>query len=114
VAGSQWHSGEMDHRHSVARPPVPDVLRPFVDPSGRLVQVPRREEKRVAALSWVAHSLPHGLELSEVELNSLLREFHDDVAMLRRYLVDYALVQRPEAGRYRIPPHDQDHATPAG
>lgn len=87
----------------VERPPVPAVLRPFVDPAGRLVQMPKREHKRMVALAWVAASLPRGVEVSEVEVNALLRQFNDDVAMLRRYLVDYGMVERPEPGRYRLP-----------
>ena len=85
------------------RPPVPTVLRPFVDPEGRLIQMPKREQKRIEALRWVAASLPGPAEVGEVEVNALLRQFHDDVAMLRRYLVDYGLVERPSAGRYVLP-----------
>lgn len=87
----------------MSSPAVPASLRPFVDPDGRLIQLPRREHKRIAALAWIAARLPRGVELEETEMNALLREVDDDVAMPRRYLVDYGLIDRPQPGRYRIP-----------
>lgn len=84
-------------------PAVPSSLQPFVDSSGRLIQLPKREKRRIEALQWVAAGLPRGVEVIETEVNATLREVNDDVAMLRRYLVDYGFIDRPEPGRYRLP-----------
>lgn len=84
-------------------PAVPSSLRPFVDPDGRLIQMPKREKKRIEALSWIAAGLPRDVEVSETQINTMLRELNDDVAMLRRYLVDYGFIDRPTPGRYRLP-----------
>jgi hypothetical protein len=63
--------------------------------------MPVKEPLRVQLLTWVAGTLPADTELTEVEINRALRPIHEDVAMLRRYLVDYGLVERPAPGRYR-------------
>ncbi|USQ80249.1 DUF2087 domain-containing protein [Ornithinimicrobium faecis] len=80
--------------------PPPDLARLF-NKQGDLVSMPVKEPLRVQLLTWVASTLPEG-ELSEVEINAALRPIDDDVAMLRRYLVDYQLVERPEPGVYRV------------
>lgn len=53
-------------------------------------------------LTWIASTLPDDRELTEIEVNVALRPIHADVAMLRRYLVDYRLVERPRPGVYRV------------
>ncbi len=92
-------------------PAVSSSLQPFVDSSGRLIQMPKREKKRIEALQWVAAGLPRGVDKSETEMNAVLREVNDDVAMLRRYLVDYGFIDRPEPGRYRLPDEPRSSAS---
>lgn len=84
--------------------PPPDLARLF-NKRGDLVSMPVKEPLRVQLLTWIASTLPDG-NLQETEINAALRPLHDDVAMLRRYLVDYGLVERPEAGVYRVPAAD--------
>lgn len=78
-------------------------LAPFFDAEGAMISMPRKEAKRIKALEWLVTQLPPGARLTEVEMNAELRPIFDDVAMLRRYLVDYGMVQRPEPGIYIIP-----------
>lgn len=78
-------------------------LAPFFDPSGAMISMPRKEGKRIRVLEWLVTQLPAGATLTEVEMNAELRPVFDDVAMLRRYLVDYGMVQRPKPGIYVIP-----------
>lgn len=81
--------------------PPPELARLF-DKRGDLVSMPVKEPLRVQLLTWVAGTLPTDTDLAEVEINRALRPIHDDVAMLRRYLVDYGLVERPRPGVYRV------------
>ncbi len=78
-------------------------LAPFFDREGAMISMPRKDAKRIRLLEWLVTQLPPGATLTEVEMNTELRPIFDDVAMLRRYLVDYGLVQRPEPGVYVIP-----------
>lgn len=80
--------------------PPPPLDRLF-NGKGRLTQMPVREALRRELMAWVATLLPPGRDLPETEVNNLLRPVDDDVAMLRRYLVDYGMVQRPRPGTYR-------------
>jgi hypothetical protein len=85
--------------------PPPPLDRLF-NGKGRLTQMPVREPLRRELMAWVATLLPPGRDLPETEVNNLLRPVDDDVAMLRRYLVDYGMVQRPRPGTYRRPVED--------
>lgn len=85
------------------RPVPPPPLDRLFNGAGRLTQMPVKEPLRLELMHWVASLLPTGRELSEFEVNNLLRPVDDDVAMLRRYLVDYGLVDRPRPGTYLRP-----------
>ena len=76
------------------------VLRDFfVD--GRLKQIPAQRKKRVFVLQHLLSRFTPGREYSEREVNDLLRTAHEDVATLRRELVDYGFMTR-EKGIYRV------------
>jgi hypothetical protein len=81
---------------------VPDdaarVLRTFFR-DGRLVQIPRQRAKKLVILDVLAQEFEVGRRFPESEVNDILRRFHDDVAALRRYLVDEEFLDR-EAGEY--------------
>lgn len=78
-------------------------LAPFFDRDGAMISMPRKEAKRIRLLEWLVTQLPAGATLTEIQMNAELRPIFDDVAMLRRYLVDYRLIERPEPGVYVIP-----------
>ena len=75
------------------------ILRSFFDADGRLVSVPARRGKRLVVLDHLAQRFEPGERYSETEVNNRLREVHDDVAVLRRHLVDEGFLSR-EAGVY--------------
>src|SRR5829696_1974988 len=76
------------------------VLRAFFDGS-RLRQIPASRKKRVIVLRRLLERFAPGRSYPESEVNQLLREAHDDVATLRRELVDYGFMVR-DRGIYRI------------
>jgi hypothetical protein len=75
------------------------VLRVFLGPDGRLVRIPAKHTKRLVVLDLLAQEFVPGERYSEVEVNNRLRPFHDDVAALRRYMVENLFLAR-EAGVY--------------
>jgi hypothetical protein len=77
------------------------VARNFVTEDGRLQALPAREAKRRLVLAWVASRFEPGRDYAEREVNGLLLPVFDDVASLRRYLVDEGFLER-EAGVYRL------------
>lgn len=75
------------------------VLRAFVSADGRLVRIPAKHTKRLVVLDLLAQEFVPGERYDESEVNNRLRPFHDDVAALRRYLVENLFLAR-EAGVY--------------
>ncbi len=76
------------------------VLRDFFD-GARLKQIPAQRKKRVIVLQHLLTRFDPARDYSEREVNDLLRAAHDDVATLRRELVDYGFMVR-DRGIYRI------------
>jgi hypothetical protein len=76
-----------------------EVLRAFLDPDGTLRAIPARHAKRLVVLDHLAQQFEPGKRYSELEVNRRLRVFHDDVAALRRYLIEDGFLDR-ESGEY--------------
>ncbi len=76
------------------------VLRAFIV-GGRLASIPARDKKRGVVLRYLAERVfDEPRDYPEREVNERLATFHEDVATLRRALVDARLVVR-SGGRYR-------------
>lgn len=76
------------------------VLHDFFD-GERLKQIPAQRKKRVIVLEHLLGRFEPGREYPERTVNDLLRAAHDDVATLRRELVDYGYLNRAH-GVYRV------------
>jgi hypothetical protein len=74
------------------------VLRVFIR-DGRLVSIPASLSKRRIVLDYLAQEFEPGRSYSERQVNAMLRRWHEDVASLRRYLVDEEFLEREEGGR---------------
>ena len=70
------------------------VLRTFFDDEGRLTSIPAKRAKRLVVLDHLAQRFEPGERYPETEVNRRLREAHEDVAALRRYLVDEGFLSR--------------------
>ena len=82
----------------VSNPAVHRVLHTYLA-GGRLRTMPRRGAKRRIVLDYLATLFEPGVRYPESEVNAVLRPYHDDVAALRRYLIDEGLLGR-QAGVY--------------
>jgi biotin operon repressor len=75
---------------------------------GRLTSIPRRQTQRRIILEELARHFEWGRIYSEPEINAILKQVFDDVASLRRYLIDEQIMLR-ENGRYWLMrPHDEN------
>jgi hypothetical protein len=77
-------------------------LRAFFDRDGRITVMPARRTRRLALLNLLAQRFEPGEQYDETEVNRRLREVHDDVAMLRRYLVDEGFLDRQGGVYWRV------------
>lgn len=84
-------------RHSNQR----DPLDAHFDPDGRLRVLPSKQGQRRAVLERVAATLAPDRTWTEIELNAELRRVHDDVAALRRQMVEHKLLVRTPDGIYK-------------
>lgn len=66
--------------------------------AGRLVRIPARRGRRLVILDYLAQQFEPGIRYTEPEVNERLAEYHQDVAALRRYLVDEGLLDRAVDG----------------
>jgi hypothetical protein len=73
------------------------VLRTFIR-DGRLVAIPAPKGKRRIVLDYVAQEFEPGRRYSERRVNIMLGRWHEDVASLRRYLVDEGFLEREGGG----------------
>ena len=70
------------------------VLSDFTTKEGRLKALPTQEKKLLAVLRYVMRAFEAGQQYPEKEVNQRLSRYFDDTASLRRYLVDFKLMQR--------------------
>lgn len=75
------------------------VLRTFLQ-RGRLVTIPAQQKKRQIVLEKLVEEFEPGRPYSEPEVNQVLVAFHDDVASLRRGMIEFGLMERSQ-GIYR-------------
>lgn len=67
---------------------------------GRLTRIPTQLKKRLIVLEKIIQEFDPESEYTELEVNQILLEFHEDVATLRRELVDHRFMER-EKGIYQ-------------
>jgi hypothetical protein len=79
-------------------PAITRVLRAFII-DGALTTIPAPGRKRRIVLEYLATAFEPGVRYSEAQVNAILRSWHEDVAALRRYLVEDGLLSR-EQGEY--------------
>ncbi len=70
---------------------------------GRLINIPAQLKKRQIVLERLVQEFEPDRTYAEREVNQILVEFHDDVATLRRGMIEHGFMQR-EGGLYRRVP----------
>jgi ArsR family transcriptional regulator, arsenate/arsenite/antimonite-responsive transcriptional repressor len=69
------------------------VLRTFFK-QGRLIQIPAQQKKRQVILEEIVKIFTPGERYSEWDVNKMLVDFNEDVASLRRMLIEFELMRR--------------------
>ncbi|MFC9333017.1 DUF2087 domain-containing protein [Arthrobacter sp. NPDC057009] len=72
---------------------------------GRIDRYPANQADRRELLAWIAgESFQPGEKLTERQVNERLLSYTDDVVLLRRYLVDFGVLDRtPSGSSYSLP-----------
>ena len=75
--------------------------------NGRLKEIPARRKKLVVVLRWLITYFEAGVMYTEQQVNTILTQYHEDYATLRRELVDYGFLRRERGGgKYWLTPED--------
>ena len=95
-------------------PPRPQGIDRFVR-DGRIVSYPASDADRVEVLEWVGQQiLKSGEQVDEHEINERLHPFMHEHVLLRRYLVDYGVIERNSDGTGYELASDVDRAASTG
>ncbi len=84
-------------------------IKPFLDGSGKITQLPKKQKARTALLVYLAEKFEPDAVYSEREVNEICNQWHTfgDYFLLRRELVDCGLLCRERDGsRYWRRPAD--------
>ncbi len=72
----------------------------FFRPDGTLISIPAKSGKRIAVLEHIASELSPGTKYPEKKLNSVIAKYHDDTAAIRRYMIEYGILERDSESVY--------------
>ena len=66
---------------------------------GRIERYPANTAERRALLAWIVReAIEPGEHLTEKQVNERLLSYSDDVVILRRYMIDFGLLERTPSG----------------
>jgi DNA-binding transcriptional ArsR family regulator len=78
------------------------VLQSFVT-DNRITSIPVSRKKRFVLLKWLVAKFERDRNYSEKEVNTLLKQHHEDCATLRREFIGYRLMSRDRSVYSRLP-----------
>jgi hypothetical protein len=74
---------------------------------GRIDRYPANQAERRELLAWIAgETFEPGEELTERKVNERLLSYTDDVVLLRRYMIDFGVLERTTSGSSYFRPKD--------
>jgi hypothetical protein len=79
------------------------LIQNYLEPDGRLRQIPATRKKRHTVLAWLATHFDYDRRYREPEVNQILQTRHWDSATLRRELVGYRMLARERGVYWRLP-----------
>jgi hypothetical protein len=88
----------VDDRYNVTEDERMEVINKYFDSNGTLNQFPRKEKQKIVILREIAKRFNPESRYSEKEVNNVLKVIYQDFVLLRRYLVEYGLLDRKSDG----------------
>jgi hypothetical protein len=78
------------------------VLQSFVT-DDRITSIPASRKKRFVLLKWLVEKFEFDRDYSEKEINTVVKQHHEDCATLRREFIGYRLMKRDRDVYRRLP-----------
>lgn len=92
------HSGAtmVDERYEVTNSEQDQIIETYFDVLGplKLKSFPTKEKKKIVVLRKISTLFEQDKRYSEKEMNSILKQVCDDIATIRRYLIQYGFMER--------------------
>jgi len=74
--------------------PMSEQVDQFFRADGTLISIPAKSAKKIAVLNVIASKLSPDTKYPEKELNAIIANFHDDTAAIRRYMIEFGILER--------------------
>jgi hypothetical protein len=74
----------------------------FFRPDGTLISIPVKLSKKLAVLCRIASELSPDTKYPEKQLNEIIAKYHPDTAALRRYMIEYGILERDGESVYWV------------
>lgn len=90
----------VDDRYDITQEEQQEIINKFFTegPKGCLTKFPPKEKQRLIVLREIANHLDSERMYDEKELNQILKAVYHDYVMIRRYLIEYGLLDRKSDG----------------
>ncbi len=87
-------------------------IKNFLDDEGKITQLSRKSNIRIAILSYLAEKFETDRDYTEKEVNAICKEWHtfDDFFLLRREMIDHGLLRRESNGSRYWKPHPLENS----
>jgi hypothetical protein len=94
------HASMVDDRYAITEEEQQKILHKFFPDGvkGGLKKFPPKEKQRLAVVREIAMLLEDGRVYREKELNSIIEKVFGDYALIRRYMIEYGLLDRKADG----------------
>ena len=90
----------VDERFAITEQENAEILGSYFKqgPDGPLSEFPKKQKRKAAILRHLIQRFETGRKYSEKEINAVLEKAYPDYVTLRRYLIDYGLLDREDDG----------------
>ncbi len=90
----------VDERFAITEEENAEILKAYFKEGvdGPISEFPKKQKRKAAILRQLIKRFEIGREYTEKEVNAILSEVYPDYVTLRRYLIDYGLLEREDDG----------------
>jgi len=89
---------QVDERYAITESERTKCIAKLFDEDGKLVRFPSKEKEKLIVLLKIVNEFKTDSRYNEKELNMKLKEIYPDFPLLRRYLIEYGLMDRKSDG----------------
>jgi hypothetical protein len=92
------HSGAtmVDERYEVTNSEQDQIIKTYFDTLEplKLKSFPTKEKRKIVVLRKISTLFEADKKYSEIQINTTLKQVYDDIATIRRYLIEYGFMER--------------------